>query len=42
MAYELVIRGGTVLDGSGAPRVRADVGISGGQGRRDRRSGRAG
>jgi N-acyl-D-aspartate/D-glutamate deacylase len=30
MAYDLVIRGGTVLDGSGAPRVRADVGISGG------------
>ncbi len=31
MAYDLVIRGGTVLDGSGAPRVRADVGISGGK-----------
>jgi N-acyl-D-aspartate/D-glutamate deacylase len=31
MAYDLVIRGGTVLDGSGAARRQADVGISGGR-----------
>jgi len=31
MAYDLVIRGGTVIDGSGAPRAGADVGISGGR-----------
>jgi N-acyl-D-amino-acid deacylase len=29
--YDLVIRGGTVLDGSGAPPVLADVGIAGGR-----------
>jgi len=28
---ETVIRGGTVYDGSGAPPVRADVGIAGGR-----------
>jgi N-acyl-D-amino-acid deacylase len=31
MAYDLVIRGGTVIDGSGDPRRQADVGISGGR-----------
>ena len=30
MTYDLVIRNGTVIDGSGRPRVRADVGIVGG------------
>src|SRR6266850_36325 len=29
-AYDLVIRGGTLIDGTGLPRYRADVGIAGG------------
>ena len=28
---DILIRGGTVIDGSGAPRVDADVGIRGGR-----------
>ncbi len=31
MAYDLVVKNGTVVDGSGAPRYRADVAISGGR-----------
>ena len=27
---ELIIRGGTVIDGTGAPRYKADVAVSGG------------
>ena len=30
VVYDVVIRGGTVVDGSGAPRYRADVAVSGG------------
>ena len=30
MAYDLVVRGGTIVDGSGLPRYRADVGVSDG------------
>ncbi len=31
MSYDLVIKNGTVIDGSGAPRYRADVAVSGGR-----------
>ena len=32
MQTEIAIRGGTLIDGSGAPGVRADLGIAGDQG----------
>ena len=31
MSYDLVIKNGTVIDGSGAPRYRADVAVAGGR-----------
>src|SRR4030088_2611915 len=31
MSYDLVIKNGTVIDGSGLPRYRADVGVNGGK-----------
>ena len=34
MPYDLVIKNGTVIDGSGLPRYRADVGVQHGQDRR--------
>ena len=29
MTYDIVIRGGTIVDGSGAPRYQADIAIAG-------------
>ena len=29
--YEIIIRGGTVVDGTGAPRYRADVAVQDGK-----------
>jgi len=29
-AFDLIVRGGTILDGSGGPRLQADVGVAGG------------
>src|SRR5207344_90619 len=44
MSYDLVIKNGTVIDGSGAPRYRADVAVAGGRiaaiGRVDGKAGR--
>jgi len=31
MSYDIIIRGGTIVDGSGLPRYQADVGIEGGR-----------
>jgi len=31
MEYELIVRGGTVVDGSGAPRFPADIAIDAGR-----------
>jgi N-acyl-D-amino-acid deacylase len=31
MSYDLVIKNGTVIDGSGLPRYRADIGVNGGK-----------
>ena len=31
MAYDLIVRNGTVIDGSGLPRYRADIAVAGGR-----------
>ena len=31
MTYELIVRNGTVIDGKGGPRFKADIAVNGGQ-----------